>query len=142
MSKNGSKLFLASIIGALAGAVGGLLLAPKSGKELRADIATLAKELSTKVKLEAEESKQRVKDVFGNATEEAMQKYKEISTSLLGKVAKLKTTGQTIDKEKYEKVVEEVVADFKTDIKMTKTGVEKLLGYLKKDFTKIKKSLA
>jgi gas vesicle protein len=142
MSKNKSGFFLAGIIGALAGAVGGILLAPKSGKETRKDIAKLASEIAKRIKTETSETKERVKDVFGKASEDTVDKYNEIKNAVIGKVASIRTAGEELDKEKYGKVVENVVADFKDDFKSTKTGAEKIIGYLKKDWERMKKALS
>lgn len=136
------NVFLAGLIGAAAGAVGGLLLAPKSGKETREQINKIAAELAMSVKTEVKESQTRLKDIYGNTTDEAQRKYDEVRNTVLGKVASLKTTGKAIDKDKYIKVVDEVVADFKTDLVSTKDGAEKLANYLKKDWEKVKKALA
>ena len=71
MSKNHGSFFLAGLLGALAGAVGGLLLAPKSGKATRKDIVKLANEISKKVKTETVETKKRVEEIYGKVTDEA-----------------------------------------------------------------------
>lgn len=135
MAKNNGKFLLAGLIGTLAGAVGGILLAPKSGKETRKDIVKLALDLNRKIKTEASETKQRVKDIYGEASDEAMRKYKAVRDAVVSRVASLKTAGTSIDKDKYEKVVDEVVASFK--------GVGVKMGiYLKKDWNKIKKALS
>lgn len=142
MAKNSGKFFMAGLLGALAGAVGGLLLAPKSGKETREDIAKLALQISKKVKTEASETKLRVKDVYGKATEEAVRKYNEIKSAIVSKIATVKNAGMEIDKEKYGKVVDEVVADFKGDIEGAKGSVTKITSYFKKDWDKMKKALS
>ena len=142
MSKNKGGFFLAGVIGALAGAIGGMLLAPKSGKETRKDIAKLASDISKKIRTETNETKERVKDVFGKVTEEATDKYNEVKNAVVGKVASLRTAGEEMDKDKYGKVVEGVVADFKDDFKATKEGAGKIVNYLKKDWEKLKKALA
>lgn len=132
---------MASLIGAAAGVLGGLLIAPKTGKQTRADIAKMAAKLAKTVKTETAETKKRVKEVFGEANEGVISKYEDIKAAVVAKVAKVKTTGEEIDKEKYGKIVEEVLTDFKKDIKSGKGGVGKMAGYLKKDWEKIKKSL-
>ena len=142
MSKNKGGFFLAGLVGALAGAVGGLLLAPKSGKETRKDIARLATDISKKIKTETNETKERVRDVFGKVTEDATDKYNEVKNAVVGKVASLKTAGEELDKDKYGKVVEGVVSEFKDDFKATKSGAEKIIGYFKKDWERMKKALA
>jgi len=142
MSKNSGKFFMAGVIGALAGAIGGLLLAPKSGKETRDDIARLALQISKKMKTEADETKTRVVDIFGKATDEATRKYKEVRSAIVSKIATVKTAGMEIDKEKYSKVVDEVVNDFVKDIEATKGSVAKITSYFKKDWEKMKKAIA
>lgn len=142
MSKNSGKFFMAGLLGAMAGALGGLLLAPKSGKETREDIAKLALQISRKVKTEADETKARVKDVYGKATDEAIRKYKEVRSAIMSKVATVKTAGTEIDKEKYFKVVDDVVTDFKKDLESTKGGATKIASYFKKDWDKMKKALS
>ncbi len=142
MAKNGSKFFLAGVIGALAGAVGGLLLAPQSGKKTRQEIADLADEITDRIKAKADETRSQVKDIYGKYTEEGKAKYLEIKDAVVSKVAAVKTTGEEINKEKYGKVVEGVVEDFKEDIESTKASAEKIINYLKKDWEKIKKAIA
>lgn len=137
-SKN---IFMAGLLGAIAGAVGGLLLAPKSGKETRRQISNLAMELANKVKAESKETASRVKDIYGKTTDDAKRRYDEVRNAVLAKVATLKTAGKEIDKEKYAVLVDEVVADFKSDLTSTKDGAMKITKYLKKDWEKVKKAL-
>lgn len=142
MSKNHGNFFLAGLLGTMAGAIGGLLLAPQSGKATRKDIVKLANKISLKIKTETTETKTRVEKIFGKISDEAIAKYNEIKDAVVAKVALLKTTGAAIDKEKYVKVVDDVVSDFKSDLLATKTGTEKISEYLKKDWDKVKKALA
>lgn len=142
MAKQTGKFFFAGVLGALAGAVGGLLLAPQSGKKTRQEIKDLAEELTLKVKTKADDTKDLVVDVYGKYTEEGKNKYLEIKDAVVTKVAAVKTAGEAIDREKYGKVVEDVVADFKEDLVATKSGSTKIINYLKKDWEKIKKALA
>ncbi|MDP4009751.1 MAG: YtxH domain-containing protein [Candidatus Shapirobacteria bacterium] len=143
MSSNSSgKFFVAGIIGALAGAIGGLLLAPKSGKETRKEITKYAEKLAKLVKTETEETEDRVKEVFGKVTDTYQEKYNEIKSTVTQKIASLKTAGNEIDKEKYFSIVESVVSDFKDDLKSGKNGAIKMSSQLKKDWEKFKKALA
>jgi gas vesicle protein len=138
----GINVFLAGLFGAAAGAVGGLLLAPKSGKETREQISKMAAELAKNVKTEVKESQARLRDIYGETTEEAKRRYEEVRSAVMGKVALLKTTGKEIDRDKYVKVVDEVVAEFKSDVATSKDSAVKLAKYLKKDWEKVKKALA
>ena len=86
MSKHSGSFFLAGLLGAVAGAIGGLLLAPQSGKETRKDIVKLANEISKKIKTEATETKERVEEIFGKVTDATMAKYNEIKDAVVAKV--------------------------------------------------------
>lgn len=142
MAKQTGKFFLAGLFGALAGAVGGLLLAPQSGKKTRQQIANLAADIALSVKNKADDTRNQVKDIFGKYSEEAKAKYLKIKNGVTNKVAEVKTVSGEINKEKYGKVVEEVVAEFKNDFEATKDGAVKMVNYLKKDWEKIKKAIA
>ena len=142
MSKSTGKFFLAGLLGAVAGAVGGLLFAPKSGEETRGDILKLANKLAKAIKTEAENTEEKVTEVFGDASKAAKDKYNEISGKVMEKVAAVKSAGQEINKEKYGMIVEDVVSEFKDDFDATKNGATKLANQLKKDWLKIKKALA
>jgi len=141
MSKSTGKFFLAGLLGAVAGAVGGLLFAPKSGEETRDDILKLANKLAKAIKTEAENTEEKVTEVFGDASKAAKDKYNEISGKVMEKVAAVKSAGQEINKEKYGMIVEDVVSEFKDDFDATKNGATKLANQLKKDWLKIKKAL-
>lgn len=140
MAKKG-KFFLATIFGAVAGAVGGLLLAPQSGKETREDIKKLVAKLGKEVQGTVKDTTAKVQDVFGQVTDVTMEKYKQIKSAVMNKVAEVKTAGKEIDKDKYGIIVGDVVKEFKDDFKETKNGATKMVSYLKKDWVKIKKAL-
>jgi len=142
MAKQTGKFFLAGLVGALAGATGGLLLAPQSGKKTRQQIADLAADIALSVKTKADDTRDQVVDIFGKYSDEAKAKYQTIKDGVTNKVAEVKTVSGEIDKEKYGKVVEEVVVEFKDDFESTKDGATKMIGYLKKDWEKIKKAIA
>ena len=140
MAKKGN-IFLTGLFGTLLGAIGGLLLAPQSGKKTREEIKKMLLKLNKEVETGVKDTKEKVIEVFGNASDEAVKKYKEIKTAVVNKVAEVKTAGKEIDKEKYSMIVEDVVLDFKEDLKATKNGAVKLVALLKKDWEKIKKAL-
>ena len=140
MAKTG-KFFLAGLLAATAGAVGGLFLAPQSGKKTREDIKKILTKLSKEVQSGVKDTKDKVKEVFGDVSDEAVAKYKKIKTAVMEKVAEVKTAGKEIDKSKYAMIVEDVVEEYKSDLKSTKDGAKKLIVQLKKDWEKIKKAL-
>ena len=69
------NFFLAGIIGVLAGAVGGLLLAPQSGKKTRREITIIAQNIADQFKTNALDTKKRIEEVFGEVTDAAKEKY-------------------------------------------------------------------
>ncbi|PIZ57928.1 hypothetical protein COY20_04490 [Candidatus Shapirobacteria bacterium CG_4_10_14_0_2_um_filter_40_12] len=123
MSKNGGR-FTAGLLGILAGIIGGILLAPKAGKETRDEIVA------------------KIRDIFGIYSEEFRDKYNKVRDAVEKKVLAIRKAGEEIDKDKYGKVVDEVVGEFKSDLTVTKDGVEKLSKYLKKDWEKMRKAIA
>lgn len=70
-----TKKFLpiAAIVGAVTGVIAGLLVAPKSGKETRADIKAKADELKGKAEAEVEKAKTSA----NSAIEDAKSKLKK-----------------------------------------------------------------
>ncbi len=141
MAKTG-KFFLTGLLAATAGAVGGLLLAPHSGKKTRENIKRILTSLSKEVQSGVKDTKDKVAEVFGEATDNAVAKYKEVKTAVMEKVAEVKTAGKEIDKDKYAMIVEDVVEEYKNDFKTTKDGAKKMIAQLKKDWDKVKKVLA
>jgi|SRR3989339_369096 len=139
MSKKGGFKF---VLGGIIGATLGILLAPKAGKETREDIKELAVKISGKIRSSADETKQRVKDIFGKVNDEAMLKYEQVRAAVVSKIASIKTAGKEIDKDKYGSVVDEVVVSFKKDFESSKDGLQKVAKYLKKDWDKVKKALS
>ena len=108
------SFLVGATIGALAGAVTALLLAPKSGREMREDISTQAIELKDKTieltavaKEKAEEFAQATKEKTDELTQAAKEKTDEITqaakekTDEVTKVIKEKT-GEVVDKVKGE----------------------------------------
>ena len=85
MSKdNGKKFLLGAALGAMAGAVAGILFAPKSGKETRKIIVDKAKEYGDKGKDALEQGK----DVFEQGKEIAKEKIKETADDISKKMGK------------------------------------------------------
>lgn len=139
--KNKGGWLLAGLLGAVAGAVGGLLLAPASGQETREKIAKLANEIFKQVRLGVVETEHKVKEIYGNTTKAAKDSFLEVKQTVAEKVASVKEAGEAVDRDKYTRIVEKVVSDFKDDFKATKNGAEKMADYLKKDWEKVKKAL-
>jgi len=63
--------------GAIAGAVAGILLAPKSGKETRADIAKYLGEMKDKIADEIERAGEFTKDTYQAAVDKVVGTYEK-----------------------------------------------------------------
>lgn len=106
-------------VGAAAGAVAGILLAPKSGEATRKELAQFSKELGIK----AEEFYTNAKDMVEK------------------KVRALKRLGTKIDKEKYITLVSEVIDEIKKDGKVTARVAQEIGDHLKSDWEITKSTL-
>jgi gas vesicle protein len=111
--------FKGMFFGAVAGAVAGLLLAPKSGKETREDIKKLAVDIQDK----------------------AVDIYEDAGRELRKKITAVKKAGELVDETKYRVLVRQVVNEYKKDAKVTASAAEKLGEQLKADWVLVKKEL-
>jgi gas vesicle protein len=121
MSNNSTESFFKGLlVGTVAGAVAGILLAPKSGAETREDIKKLTIDL-----------KDKAEDLYSNAQKEVQKK-----------IAQLKKAGEKIDENKYKSIVSEVVDEFKQDTEVTSSAAKKLGQQLRGDWNMIKGELS
>jgi gas vesicle protein len=120
MHNNTESFFKGLIIGAIGGAVAGILLAPKSGEETREDIKKLAVDL-----------KDKATDLYDNARKEVEKK-----------IAQVKKAGEKLDEAKYKTLVSEVVEEFKQDAEVTSSVAKKLGEQLSADWSMVKKELS
>jgi gas vesicle protein len=119
MSKETNSFLKGLAIGAVAGAVTGVLLAPKSGKETRDDIQKLAKDL-----------KGKAEDIYSDA-----------KAKLERKVKNLKDLGKKVDEKKYAVLVNEIVDEYKKKDVLGSDSAKKLASQLKKDWLVVKKAI-
>ena len=120
MSRRSGSFFKGLMFGAVAGAVAGVLLAPKSGEETRADLKKAADEFAVKAK----------------------DAYTEAKKVLDKKIVALKKAGKKIDEGKYKKLVDNVVSEFKNDSEVTSDAAKQLSAQLKKDWAIVKDALS
>ncbi|HOF79264.1 MAG TPA: YtxH domain-containing protein [Candidatus Dojkabacteria bacterium] len=120
MSEDKTFSFLKGIlVGAIAGAVTGVLLAPKSGVETREDLKKLAVD-------------------FGDKANEL---YTKASTILKEKLTSLKKAGKQINRESYLELVSQVVDEIKKDGLVTEEVAQKISTQLKTDWALVKEEL-
>ncbi|MEN9328716.1 MAG: YtxH-like protein [Candidatus Parcubacteria bacterium] len=113
-----SKFGIGLFIGAVAGVLTGLLVAPKAGKKTREELAKKLKQLRKSV--EDGELPERVKEVFGDVSDESIRLYKNAKKNL---IKKLDEISDDIDFEKYKKIVTDVISGLSDG---AKTSGEKL----------------
>lgn len=87
MAKN--SVMVGTVVGAAVGAVGALLLAPKSGTELRKDISGACSTIASKTRARANDMGRRTADVaksIGSHASELVDKTKEVSKSAVSEI--------------------------------------------------------
>lgn len=132
-----SRFGLGLLIGSILGAITALFVAPKSGKELRKDVAKKIDEL--KKLLEEKEVDKKVKEIFDEVTEETKKIYLKAKEWLVEELAQLKDAIDKIDWEDYQKSVNKVIVRVKKETKKGAKEIEKLKKQLLKEWEKLKK---
>lgn len=120
MQNNTESFFKGLLLGTLAGAVAGILLAPKSGEETREDIKKLAIDLKNK----------------------AENTYEKARKEVERKIEQIKKAGGKINEGRYKALVSEVVEEFKQDAEVTSSVAKRLGEQLKSDWSMIKEEVA
>jgi gas vesicle protein len=135
--KKSSKLGLGLVLGTLIGGLAAFFFSPKSGEENREMVAKKIKQLEKLLK--EKEVDKKVKEVFGEVTDEAVKLYNQAKTWLIEDLATLKEAVDEIDKEKYTKAVENVVKRVEKEAKKDVKQLEKLKKQLMKEWEKLRK---
>lgn len=130
-----SKFGIGVLIGTLLGGLAALFLSPTTGEENRELVAKKVKQLEKL--LEDAELDKKLKSIFGETTEEVKMVYLQAKKEIIKKLAALKEAIDSIDKEKYEKVVHETVDLLKKEVKREGHEMEKLKEELLKEWKKL-----
>lgn len=130
-----SKFGIGVLIGTLLGGLAALFLSPTTGEENRELVAKKVKQLEKL--LEDAELDKKLKSIFGETTEEVKIVYLQAKKEIIKKLAALKEAIDSIDKEKYEKVVHETVDLLKKEVKREGHEMEKLKEELLKEWKKL-----
>ncbi len=133
--KKTSKLGLGILIGTVIGGLAAFFLSPKSGEENREEVTGKIKQL--KKLLKDKHVDERVKEIFGEVTDEAERIYTQAQDWLIEDLAVLKEAVDKIDKDKYTKVVEDVMKKVRKEVKKDSKQLEKLKKQLLKEWEKI-----
>ncbi len=102
MDKKSKGVILGASVGILAGAIAGILLAPKSGKETRADITKHVGEMKDKIAKELSKVGKVSKEAYNEIVEKVVKVY-ELEKKITPKDAKDIITKLDAN---YKKVVE------------------------------------
>jgi len=111
--------FKGLLFGTVVGVTAGLLLAPKSGEETRADIKRLAQETGDR----------------------AEKYYLRARKEIIKKVEDIKDAGQNVDLEGYKKLVLKVVDEVKKDGEVTADIAKEIGMKLNDDWRDIKRTI-
>jgi gas vesicle protein len=133
-----SKFGIGLLIGTLVGGIAALFLSPKSGKENREEVIKKAKQLK-KLLENRELLDAKVKEVFGEATEEAKAIYLKTKDEIIEQLSNLKGKINEIDKEEYIKIVGEVTNNIQKEFKKDAKILARLKEQLVNDWELIRK---
>ena len=133
--KKSSKLGLGLLIGAVLGGLASFFLSPKSGEENREEVVKKVKQL--KKLLEEKEIDKKVKEIFGEVSDEATKIYTQAKEWLIEDLAQLKDAVEHIDKEKYTTAVEKVVKRVHKGVKKDSKQLGKLKKQLMREWEKL-----
>lgn len=128
--KKTSKLGVGLLLGAAAGAVAGLFLAPKAGKELRKDAKKLYDDIS-------KNPDAAVKDIFGKVSKESVELYHMAQKEVVLQLDKLSENYKKLDTAKYKDIALQAVDRVKEDHELPQDQLKKLTAYLEKDIKKL-----
>jgi len=134
-SKSSSKFGLGLLFGTVIGGLAAFFLSPTSGPENQKLVAEKIKALE---KLLADSDlEMKVKEIFGEATEEATAVYKKAKKEFIKALAQAKGTIELLDKDKVTEVANETVEILKKEAKHEGKEMEKLKTELAKEWKKL-----
>jgi len=133
--KKPSRFGLGVLIGTIVGGLTAFFLSPKSGEENREEV--LKKIQALKKQIDKMEIDKKVKEIYGEVTEEGKKVYLKAKKQLLKKVDKLQERWEEFNYEKYVKMVEETIDEVKSESKETSEKLLKLKELFVKDWNKV-----
>ncbi|MBI2641339.1 YtxH domain-containing protein [Candidatus Roizmanbacteria bacterium] len=127
-NKKSSRFGLGILLGMVVGAIAGIFMAPKSGKENRE--AVLKKLQQLKKELQDAEIDKKVKEIYGDVTEKSLELYAKTRKELVKRLDDIKERVEEIDTDKYIEMVEDVVERVRKETDETVERARKLRDYL------------
>lgn len=123
-----SRFGIGLLVGTVLGGLAAFFLSPKSGKENRE--ALVAKIKKIQKKLRDAHVAERVKEIYGETSEEAVKLYTKVSKELALKLEEVREKWEEIDTDKYVKIVNEIVDKSAKDLKVAAETATRLKDYL------------
>jgi gas vesicle protein len=130
-----SKFGLGLLFGAVVGGLAAFFLSPQSGPENQKMVAKKIKALEKLLK--DTDLEKKVKKIFGEATEEAVDVYLRAKKEFIQALAETKETLESIDKDKVEQVAHETVEILKKEVNREGHEMDKLKEELSKEWKKL-----
>jgi len=134
------RFTIAMGLAAIAGAVAGVLLAPKKGTETRAQVKKKADQISKALKETKKQTEARTKKVFKEATHDTMGIYMRAKGMIAGEVESIRSKRE-VGKADFDRIVKKVVDQVKKEKKVAVPTAKKLATELKRDWTVVKKNM-
>jgi len=132
--RDSSKFGLGLFIGALLGAIAGLFLAPRTGKETREEAKKMLDEL--KKRYRTGELKDKVRKIFGDVRKESIELYMTAKDEIGDKVREAKGK---MNRQDFDRIVDEVTSRLRKAGKVTEEQMRKLKDDLVREWDRIKK---
>lgn len=133
--KKAAPFGLGVVIGTVLGGLAAFFMSPKSGKENREAVMKKVSEL--KKDIEKMELDKKVKEVWGEVTEDGKKTFIKAKKSLLKSLDELQDKWEDFDREKYVKMVENSVENAKEGTKDTAEKLMKLKEMFVRDWNKV-----
>lgn len=134
----GRKTLLGLAIAAAIASTLGFLYKTDKGEEVRGDIEKKAKDISKRFKKTRQQVEERVKDFYGELTDDFQKNYLELQGEILAELENSKEENKSVTKTQYNKLVDEIVDEFGQGKKWTKEQIQKLTKALDEDWEDLK----
>lgn len=131
-----SKLGVGLVIGSILGGVAAFFLSPKSGKENRELVSKKIQEI--KKMIEEKKIQERVKEIYGDVTDEGMKLYTMAHDEMNNRLDELKKSMDEIDINRYKAMVTDVIDRIKDESQESGDRISKLKDYFMNKWGEVK----